>query len=1277
VSDIPYYDDYVSLRFRDYLEAQSRAVDGVPGLTEVGVGGGLESKESLQFLCELYDLVKVDLCRVLDQRKLDREFIDQRTRACFTLNRTLGKDFLDPEYETVIGQEDGRGRKVVGPRNPNYCRAGYGAPVAPIPEFLKGTHVTLFGPPDDAKLSINAMNAFHRKLKDEPAIISELLSRCSDVPKWGADDEDSKTPLRADLATAGENLTRCFSGDLSYVDPKSKKSYCLENERRSRPIKRFPGLALPCSFLFYRKQPLPLHLYDFALHLFSSWQNPEALAFYVPKLETEEEAAYIKKMIETAEKLVKARHPAYAVGTIRLFIVLENPRAIFLTNEIMDALYPYFAGASLGWHDYLASTARLFKEDANYRIPVKADPNIVIKYIKASHDLLNEVVGSRGGIKIGGMYGVLPMDTDLWNPSFQITLKGFFKDVVTQLKRNLSGFWVAHPDFVRLGMALVEAWKSYVKGDRAPLEAMVRSLLGKEHQEEILGFIHGPDLVGLSLDDSLYPRSLLVADIKESSTIANNDPEEIRYNVFQSLQYLTDWLCGNGCVALPAQIAGVPVRVMDDLATAERSRWEVWHEIHHGRFKVEDFLRIAHEEMLFIRKDLSDARKIVQVKWDARTEKWYPVALRLMIKLMTDAKPVEFATELLIPFTIESIRKAADPWSAVAEIDGEKYGNDAYFERFNHYFSICGSQRFATVMADLVTLDLGRAEALVKSFSLAEVIEAASFHGDIGESKRTLDEVAAREQALVLGSDDAAKKNLKDLGDQYRKKFGVKFLISAQGKSSEEILQALNTRLGNSKEQELTNARSALWEISLKRLLPDQDKSLSVKIQKALTKHKVSGASVAISSRMGAQVETLSFGATPETWFELASLSKTLASCFTLEYFRKRGIPLEASVNSLLEKTDSKFRLKSLDRDHPEWADKVTILNLMKHNALNMHYVNGVPANQEMPNVREFLDGNEKFGYSPVGVLHAPGSAFQYSGGGFLVLEHLLESLEKKSIQEITKTFFHELGLKNLSFQQATQPGVTYADGHLGDGSIVEGGRKMFPAFAAGAMGTSGDLQNFLNQLTLAFASGEGSGPISHDTAVRLLQGTDTSSQKFMGVNLGIGVFIAEAGPNRLAVHQGANDGFRSLFVHCFMGPDRGKGFTIFCNADSNGVLFVTDVAQQILKELRIQGVDTSHFREGFNPKGIPAEEIVNRAYRDLLFKSFTPDLPDPIVDRGPLDPLAKFNLAIGGEILEVTNQRFARAENLLSDHLPVFDPELYGTQGNTMDSWETVRHNP
>lgn len=1271
--EIPYYEDYLSDRLLKKLKSDGRTVEGVEGLVEVGAGGGLESTQSLKFLCELYDLVKTQLNQVLNQRRIDRQFIDQRTKACFELNRSLKIDFLDPRYETIIGHEDGRGRIVMGPKSDFYCRRGGGQPVAPIPKFLDENHVTLFGPPDDAKLSINAMNSYHRKLKNEPAIIEELLSTHKSLPKWGADDEDSKTPLHEDLISAGQNLTSCLDGTISFSD--SKKSYNLEKTNLALPIKRFPGLALPCLFLFYHDNPIPLHLYDFALHLFKNWHNPKALAFYVPKLENEEEAAYIRLMIESAESLIQKSNPSYKLGSIRLFIVLENPRAIFRTNEIMDALYPYFAGASLGWHDYLASTARVFKEDANYRIPVKADPNIVIKYIKASHDLLADVVGPRGGIKIGGMYGILPMDTDLWSPSFQITIKGYIKDVITQMKRNLSGFWVAHPDFVRLGLAFVEAWKFYAAGDKAKLETLVTSLLDKKHHKEVLDFINGPDIIGLNVDDQMYARSLIVADIKESSFIANNHPDEIRYNVFQALQYLTDWLSGNGCVALPAQIEGIPVRVMDDLATAERSRWEVWHEIYHKRFSVEQFLKIAHEEMTFIRKDLSNDKKIVQVKYDSRTEKWYPIAFKLMIQLMTSPQPVEFASELLLPFTVSAIRNANDPWSEIMKYEAEKYTLDSYVERFNYYFSICGSLEFAEHLAKNIAIDLVQAEKIIKSFNINQIIAAASFHGDIGESKKTLDEVASREQALVLNESASVKNNLKELGAQYLSKFGFKFLISAKDKPALEILEKLKERLSNTQEQELVNARNALYEISLKRLHSDYNKSLIPKIQSSLLKYKVSGAMISVSSGYG-RAQTLCFGdaikeslkVTPNTYFEIASLSKTLASCFAIEYFKKHNTSLDSSVNQLLSTTSSKFRIKN--------GDAVTISHLMEHTALNMHFVNGVPANEPMPSISEFLTGNEKYDYPAIEVVNPPGTVFKYSGGGFIVLEHLIESLENKSIIELTTPFFKALGLAQITFDQKTLPGVEYAHGYLESGAVVSGTRKMFPAFAAGAMGTATDMSEFLNHLAKAFQDPKGSGPISHDTAVLMLYGVNKSSRKFMGADMGLGVFTLQAGSNRLMVHQGANDGFRCLFVHCYEGPDCNKGFTALCNAELNGVFFISEVAQSIFEELKFSGIDTQKFKVKFDSKNLKQEEVVNIGYKNLIFEAFEPDLPEKIIKKGPIDPLSKYNLAVDSKIIEVTNQKFARAENLLSLYLPTFDPELFGRQGKIMDSWETVRHN-
>ena len=1262
---IPYYRDYISDALQAHLLAEATPYPGVEHLMQVGESGGLENKDSLKFLCDLYEAVEEELNTVLNRRIKDRKFIDERTKALATFNQDWKRDFLSPEYQTVFGLEDSEGRIVMGPKRADYY-APHGNPIAPIPKYLQGNHVTLFGPPDNAKLSINAMNAYHRKLKDEPAIVEELLSTQKNTPKWGADDEDSKTPLRRDLISAGINLTKCLDGDLSLTDEVTGKKYELVSDKRSHPIKRFPGLALPSFFLFYKNNPLPLHLYDFALHLFKNWHNPEAMVFYVPKLENEEEARYIRIMLETAEKMIHEIHPEYIVGTIRVMIVLENPRAVFRTNEIMDELYPYFVGASLGWHDYLASTARLFKEDSNYRIPVKADPDIVIKYIKASHDLLASVVGSRGGVKVGGMYGILPISSDLSGPSFQVTIKGYIRDVITQFKRDLTGFWVAHPDFVRLGLALVEAWNIHKQGDSSKLNSMVTSLLDKKYHQEMLDFIHGPDIEGLNKNDPLYARSLIVADIKESNFIANNHPDEIRYNVFQSLQYITDWLSGNGCVALPTQIAGVAARVMDDLATAERSRWEVWHEIKHGRFSLEAFLQIAHEEFNFIRKDKSNEKKIVQVKWDERTEKWYPLAFNLMVKLMTDPEPVEFATQLFLPFTIESVRSANDPWMAAIAIDPDKFKIQDQILRFNYYFEMCGNLSFATSLAKNTAVDLKQVENLIMSFNKAGILEAASFHGDIGESKKTLDKMAESEQAKVFNEDEKIKFELKDLGLKYLEKFGMKFLISAKDKSGLEILKALQERLHNPETLEIENAQKALFEITKKRILSHPLNHLNELLLASFKKHKVHNAQISLINQ--GHIQNLAFGEKSENlWFEMASLSKTVASAFAIEYFQSKNIPLSTSVDELLAKTSSNFRLND---------SKVTVSHLMSHSALNMHYVNGVPANRKMPAVREFLSGNTEYGYPAIKVINPPGEVFQYSGGGFLVLEHLLEALEKKSIFDQTRPFLNHLGMTHFSFEQ-NDPKQSYAHGFNDQGQEVEGTRKMFPAFAAGAMGTSEDMAKFLVHLEQAYHAVVTDSPVSHDTAIKMLFGKDLGCMKFMGCKMGLGVFIAEAGPNKFAIHQGANDGFRCLYLHCFAGPDRGLGLVALCNSDLNGVLFNAEVAQLVLKEFKVSGVDLSKFKENFSSDNLPQEEIVNIGYKYLVFNAFNPTRPEEITDKGPLDPLASFNKLVGAKVLEVSNELFARAENLISDYLPKFDPELFGAQGKVMDSWETVRHNP
>ncbi len=680
--DVPAYLDFLPAPLLARLDAEAEPVAEVPGLrVQQGLRTAfprIETVAALSVICEVYEAVRGDLSDVLAQRIVDRTFLDRLTADCNLRGSAAGLPWSSPDYPTAFGARDSAGRVVLGPLPAALRREP--SPVQ-VPEFLQGEQVTLFGPPDTPKLAINAMNALHRLAPDEPALVGDLVEASGQVPRWGADDEDSKTPLMKSFLLACDNLVGCFDGSLRFEDERGR-TYALADDKLSRPIKRVPGLALPDGAHLLNGSPLPLHLYDLVQHVWHNRDRPEALVFYVPKLENEEEAAYLRRLISATEAAVCARHPTYRVGTIRVLLVFENPRAIFRIRDMAAALGPHFVGGSLGWHDFLASTARLLRNEPRYRIPVKADPDIVIRHIKESHLLLASSLAPLGAISIGGMYGILFEAGN--EASYRTSMVGYIRDVVTQLRRGLTGFWVAHPDFVRVGIALVEAWR---RGERDPgdktLDALVRTLVPDSvEQEPLLTFVHGEDAPGLAEGHPRYLRAVLAADLSVSPVIRNDDPEEIRYNVFQALQYLADWLGGNGCVALPATLRDargddVFVRVMDDLATTERSRWELWAEVTHGRVPTETFERILAEEVAFLQGggDASTAgvARRVQIPWSGEAARWYPVAVALLRQLVTSAEPPEFVTELALPFTFDVIRDADDPWAAAQALCPGRY----------------------------------------------------------------------------------------------------------------------------------------------------------------------------------------------------------------------------------------------------------------------------------------------------------------------------------------------------------------------------------------------------------------------------------------------------------------------------------------------------------------------------------------------------------------------------------------------------------------------------
>jgi hypothetical protein len=130
-------------------------------------------------------------------------------------------------------------------------------------------------------------------------------------------------------------------------------------------------------------------------------------------------------------------------------------------------------------------------------------------------------------------------------------------------------------------------------------------------------------------------------------------------------------------VALPAQLTNakgeqVFVRVMDDLATTERSRWELWAEVAHGRVSVERFERLLAEEVAFIERGQDHDNKRVQVRWEGEAARWYPVAVACLRELVLSERPVEFVPELILPFTFDEVREQANPWGYAQSLRGAR-----------------------------------------------------------------------------------------------------------------------------------------------------------------------------------------------------------------------------------------------------------------------------------------------------------------------------------------------------------------------------------------------------------------------------------------------------------------------------------------------------------------------------------------------------------------------------------------------------------------------------
>lgn len=246
-------------------------------------------------------------------------------------------------------------------------------------------------------------------------------------------------------------------------------------------------------------------------------------------------------------------------------------------------------------------------------------------------------------------------------------------------------------------------------------------------------------------------------------------------------------------------------------------------------------------------------------------------------------------------------------------------------------------------------------------------------------------------------------------------------------------------------------------------------------------------------------------------YLQCASLSKTVCAAFSIEYFHKKGYDMKTtSVNSVLKKINAKWRISS---NHQSWdGDDVMLSMLLNHTALGMHYVWGFPITEGMPGPIELLDGSRdaSHGYKKLVLEKRAGETFSYSGGGFVVMQYLIESFEGKSIEEITRPFMDGYGLTDFVWSQkvttnpTTGAAISYAAGYKAP-FTDEVSALAFPPFAAGGLCTTRALARFICQLARAYHNEAGSGSISHHTARMMMDQencVDRGAMDFMGAKV-------------------------------------------------------------------------------------------------------------------------------------------------------------------------------
>ncbi len=352
-----------------------------------------------------------------------------------------------------------------------------------------------------------------------------------------ADFEDSSAPTWANMMAGQVNLHAAVRGALTFDDVARGKHYALRDAaERATLFVRPRGLHLPERHLEVDGSPAPGCLVDFGLYFFHNATELIARGtgpyFYLPKLQSHLEARWYNEVFDWAQDTLGIPR-----GTVRATVLVETLPAAFEMDEILWELRTHSAGLNCGRWDYIFSFIKTLRADPKALLPDRSEVTMTQPNMAAYAGLVIRTCHARGIHAMGGMAAQIPIKDDVVrNDAAMAKVR---QDKLREVEAGHDGTWVAHPGLIALARDIFDA------------------------------HMPGPNQIAPRRDDVVADAAALLAVPQGRRTEAG-----LRHNIRVGVQYLEAWLGGNGCVPL--------YDLMEDAATAEISRTQVWQWLHHG-----------------------------------------------------------------------------------------------------------------------------------------------------------------------------------------------------------------------------------------------------------------------------------------------------------------------------------------------------------------------------------------------------------------------------------------------------------------------------------------------------------------------------------------------------------------------------------------------------------------------------------------------------------------------------------------------------------------------